>query len=141
MFKSNDWYFCLVGEVSQENRSVEIVPTLHKPELICRYQSPTVALTDIQKRLTADPRKEAMVILDVEMTGMTVWEMVGALNDWETYITARMKIYVLLRRNDWEGMIKVYIEPLVAGYLEKPLTARDYEDMILKPGFSAHGDV
>jgi hypothetical protein len=38
-------------------------------------------------------------------------------------------------------MIKVYIEPLVAGYLEKPLTARDYEDMILKPGFPIHGDI
>ncbi len=81
-------------------------------------------------------KKKIILFLDVNMPGLSGWDVVEALGVFSpTELLNLIRIYMLSSSVDMKDKIKAYSYQYVAGYFEKPLEERDFQDILFKRNY------
>lgn len=96
--------------------------TFEEAEVIS-YDSPCEALNYINSQyLISDDNLKTVIFLDINMPDITGWEFLDIFKDFNENIRNFFTIYMLSSSVDYKDKNLAKENPLVEGYIEKPLT-------------------
>ena len=140
VFSSDNWCFILVGGIATHSPSLDLVYQMHRAEMTHSYPAPAPAVEALRKMLSGDESCEVFLLLDAVMPDASVWEVADTIASFPRDMKARIKVYILLSAHDWDSKAKVYCAPSIDGYIDKPFSITDFEDLILKPHYLSDND-
>lgn len=114
----------------------EKIKTVHSKERIKSYVDPGTGLERIRTLLSNNINESIILLLDINMPNINGWDALDKLKTmFEELKTKSVRIYMLSSSIDVNDKIKAYNNPLVSGYFEKPLSVRDFMDLIFKNNY------
>lgn len=103
---------------------------------VSAYTEPRAALEYIQNEYSASTGKGTTVLfLDINMPDLTGWEFLDIFKNFDEKIRKQFIIYMLSSSVDYKDKSMAKENPLVDGYIEKPLT-RDKVNKLFSQGNS-----
>lgn len=95
------------------------------------FTEPETALQNIQKNYgLPEGKKFTVLFLDINMPSMTGWEFLEKFKDFGEEIWKHFIIYILTSSVDERDKEKAGAEPLVAGFISKPLTVNSIQQIV-----------
>ncbi|MDF3077671.1 MAG: hypothetical protein K0S09_1560 [Sphingobacteriaceae bacterium] len=85
------------------------------------FTEPEVALREIKEN--KEVSGPTLLFLDINMPSMTGWEFLEIFKDFDAETMQRFTIYILSSSIDDRDRIRANNNPLVSGFLSKPLNA------------------
>ncbi len=114
----------------------EKIKTVHNKECIHSFVNPEFGLERINTLLSKNINESIILLLDINMPNINGWDALDKLKAmFEDLNTKSVRIYMLSSSIDMNDKIKAYNNPLVSGYFEKPLSVRDFMDLIFKNNY------
>lgn len=102
---------------------------------VVSFNSPTRAIEYFNTYFCIRPMK-TIVFLDINMPEYTGWEVLESLNDPEGSIKEHTTVFMLSSSIDPENKRRAIKHPMVAGYLEKPLSRTSLAEALQERGIS-----
>ncbi|MBN8569256.1 MAG: response regulator [Ignavibacteria bacterium] len=124
MSKNNYKRYLIVDDDKANNMLCKMIlqKTFAKAEVIS-YDSPREALNYINNHyLISDDNFKTVIFLDINMPDITGWEFLDIFKDFNENIRNFFTIYMLSSSVDYKDKNLATENPLVEGYIEKPLT-------------------
>ena len=101
---------------------------------ITSYEEPQAALDYIKEKYSAaTENKTTVLFLDINMPDLTGWEFLDIFKNFDENIRKQFIIYMLSSSVDYKDKNMAKENPLVEGYIEKPLT-RDKVNKLFQQG-------
>ncbi len=114
-----------------------VISSVYDKSLLQTYSDPILAFEKLLDLLQKEPGARILILLDINMPIVDGWGFLDILSKENLpNLGERLKIYMLSSSVDTADKIKAYHNELVSGYLEKPLTARDFEDLFFKRNYA-----
>lgn len=124
MSKKNYNRYLIVDDDKANNMLCKMIlqKTFAEAEVIS-YDCPREALNYINNHcLISDDNFKTVIFLDINMPDITGWEFLDIFKDFNENIRSFFTIYMLSSSVDYKDKNLATENPLVEGYIEKPLT-------------------
>lgn len=102
------------------------------------FENPYTVLEYIMLNYAIRPMEKTIVFLDVQMPGLTGWDVLDRLMHFPENITRQISVYMLTSSGITEDHQRARIHPLVAGYFEKPGNMNQMEGIFSEISRSAN---
>ena len=100
---------------------------------ILAFTDPAEGLENVVSNLIKGVK--IILLLDINMPLISGWDIVNKISSLEIGELA-IKIYMLSSSVDIKDKLKAHNYKLVAGYFEKPIYAKDFEDILFKRNYT-----
>jgi len=93
------------------------------------FTNPQEALDHIQAIYGLPLSAETILLLDINMPGLNGWEVLDRFAKFPDEIKKKFRIYILSSSIAWEDKNQADKHPLVSGFIEKPITIEQLQDL------------
>lgn len=127
-------HFIIIDDDAINNMFCRFSIMKHFPQVrgIETFLLPETALEAIAKGMIHKERSKTILFLDINMPSMTGWEFLEAFATFNEAIRSRFTIFILSSSVDARDREKAAANPLISGYLTKPLTTTAMERVLGK---------
>ena len=134
MKRRDEQHVVIINDDPVSNMLTEMsIKTVHSKEYIRSYVNPADGVDQIAKLVNDNNGEQVIAFVEINMPGMSGWEVIERLKPMITGGKAHgLRIYMLSSSINTEDKLKAYNIPVVSGYFEKPLTSKDFSDLIFK---------
>lgn len=134
MKKRDEQYVVIIDDDPVSNMLTEMsIKSVHSKDFIRSYVNPTDGIDHIAQLVNKDNSEQVIAFVDINMPGLSGWDVIEQLTPMITDGHANgLRIYMLSSSINTNDKLKAYNLPIVSGYFEKPLSSKDFSDLIFK---------
>jgi CheY-like chemotaxis protein len=134
MKKRDEQHVVIIDDDPVSNMLTEMsIKSVHSKDYIRSYVNPTEGIDHIAQLVNNDNSEQVIAFVDINMPGLSGLEVVERLAPMITNGQAKgLRIYMLSSSINTNDKLKAYNIPIVSGYFEKPLSSKDFSDLIFK---------
>jgi CheY-like chemotaxis protein len=134
MKKRDEQHVVIIDDDPVSNMLTEMsIKSVHSKDYIRSYVNPTEGIDHIAQLVNNDHSEQVIAFVDINMPGLSGLEVVERLAPMITNGQAKgLRIYMLSSSINTNDKLKAYNIPIVSGYFEKPLSSKDFSDLIFK---------
>ncbi len=93
------------------------------------FTNPVMGLDHLTNHLKSALNQETVLLLDINMPSMSGWDVLDKISDLPEHLRSNLKTYMLSSSVDIYDKMKAAENPLVSGYIEKPLSKDKIKDL------------
>lgn len=122
--------FIIVDDDPINNIFCQTIIEMVFPEAeIQTYTDPETALAFIKSTYTSINAPETVLLLDINMPALTGWEFLDTFEQFDSVARDKIKVYMLSSSIDTRDKERASGNKNVLGYLEKPLTVENVNQL------------
>ncbi len=95
---------------------------------VLTYTNPELGLSHLISKMD-EPEYKSLVLLDIRMPELTGWEVLEQLEPYKEQIRKNFRIFMLSSSIHPDDRARSMENELVTGFIEKPLTKHNFEDI------------
>ena len=124
---ANEKSFVIIDDDPINNLICQKIISLTLPGAeIWTFTDPEAGLAHIQSRFQTGSCNRALLFLDINMPSLTGWEVLDLIHGNAGLAHDNVRIYMLSSSVDLNDQEKARENPLISGYLTKPLTQNKF---------------
>ena len=137
MKRRDEQHVVIIDDDPVSNMLTEMsIKSVHSKDYIRSYVNPVDGIDHIAKLINDNPGEQVIAFVDINMPGLSGWEVIERLAPMITDGQANgLRIYMLSSSINTNDKLKAYNIPIVSGYFEKPLSSKDFSDLIFKSNY------
>lgn len=137
MKRRDEQHVVIIDDDPVSNMLTEMsIKSVHSKDYIRSYVNPTDGIDHIAQLVNQNEGEQVIVFIDINMPGLSGWEVIERLAPMITNGQATgLRIYMLSSSINTNDKLKAYNIPIVSGYFEKPLSSKDFSDLIFKSNY------
>ncbi|MBL7692810.1 MAG: response regulator [Flavipsychrobacter sp.] len=134
MKKRDEQHVVIIDDDPVSNMLTEMsIKSVHSKDFIRSYVDPTDGIEHIANLVNKNEGEQVIAFVDINMPGLSGWDVIERLAPMITNGQANgLRIYMLSSSINTNDKLKAYNIPIVSGYFEKPLSSKDFSDLIFK---------
>jgi len=137
MKRRDEQHVVIIDDDPVSNMLTEMsIKSVHSKDYIRSYVNPTDGIDHIAQLVNQNEGEQVIAFIDINMPGLSGWEVIERLAPMITNGQATgLRIYMLSSSINTNDKLKAYNIPIVSGYFEKPLSSKDFSDLIFKSNY------
>ncbi len=137
MKRRDEQHVVIIDDDPVSNMLTEMsIKSVHSKDYIRSYVNPIDGIGQIAKLINDNQGEQVIAFVDINMPGLSGWEVIERLAPMITDRQANgLRIYMLSSSINTNDKLKAYNIPIVSGYFEKPLSSKDFSDLIFKSNY------
>lgn len=122
----------IIDDDAISNKLTELVIMRHFPETeVVAFEHPKKGLDFLEGIVANDiPVKKTVLLLDINMPGLSGWDILDRLDVQRAAVASRLKIFMLSSSIVETDRTKAAEYALVSGYFEKPLVSNNFKHLL-----------
>lgn len=137
MKRRDEQHVVIIDDDPVSNMLTEMsIKSVHSKDYIRSYVNPADGIDHIAQLVNQNEGEQVIAFIDINMPGLSGWEVIERLAPMITNGQATgLRIYMLSSSINTNDKLKAYNIPIVSGYFEKPLSSKDFSDLIFKSNY------
>ncbi len=137
MKKRDEQHVVIIDDDPVSNMLTEMsIKSVHSKDYIRSYVNQNEGIDHIAQLVNQNEGEQVIAFIDINMPSLSGWEVIERLAPMITDGQARgLRIYMLSSSINTNDKLKAYNIPIVSGYFEKPLSSKDFSDLIFKSNY------
>jgi len=137
MKRRDEQHVVIIDDDPVSNMLTEMsIKSVHSKDYIRSYVNQNEGIDHIAQLVNQNEGEQVIAFIDINMPGLSGWEVIERLAPMITNGQARgLRIYMLSSSINTNDKLKAYNIPIVSGYFEKPLSGKDFSDLIFKSNY------
>ncbi|MBE2290024.1 MAG: response regulator [Chitinophagaceae bacterium] len=137
MKRRDEQHVVIIDDDPVSNMLTEMsIKSVHSKDYIRSYVNPTDGIDHIAQLVNQNEGEQVIAFVDINMPGLSGWEVIEHLEPMIANGKAKgLRIYMLSSSINTNDKLKAYNIPIVSGYFEKPLSSKDFSDLIFKSNY------
>jgi len=137
MKRRDEQHVVIIDDDPVSNMLTEMsIKSVHSKDYIRSYVNQNEGIDHIAQLVNQNEGEQVIAFIDINMPGLSGWEVIERLAQMITDGQARgLRIYMLSSSINTNDKLKAYNIPIVSGYFEKPLSSKDFSDLIFKSNY------